>query len=223
MANKQINADKGLGGQLASIKNTQKELIEGVNKAFTDVDGRIGSLEELLSACIMEIGQEAVIARVKESRLVIAQNQVAKAKAGLAAGVEAGYLTAVEAVGDNSVVCGTEYVPTGEELPPGWQEMAYKALNEEFQGKFLGKQVRDSVELPTGGKFVITEIYDLDEVKLSELRAKAAEERQAAALAEQEAEAAAFQDQMDGDPGATGEVPQEILAAVTEVAATEAQ
>lgn len=220
--------DKSILGQLDSVKRTQRELLDGVNKAFTDVGSRLDSLEELLSACIMEVGQDQIVDRIKQSRLVIAQNKVAQAKAGLAAGVEQGYLTVASAVSDNSVVCGEEILPNGEVLPPGWQEMAYKALNEEYRGKFAGKAVGESVELPTGGKFTVTEIYDLDEVKLSEIRAKAAEEQAVAqAEAQSVAEAAeqeAFQAQMDADPGATGEVPAAVMDAVAaEVAPTEVQ
>lgn len=176
---------KGISGRLDQLEKNQEGLINGLNQAFAEHSKRLDSVDEILAAVVTVCGKDEIVKVIEEARKTAEENRISKEKLELEAGVSAGYLTQVEEVDDQCVVCGCERQPDGRPVGAGWQAMAYNRIGQQFQGLFLGKKVGDKVELPTGGSFEVQSIYRLDEAALAAYRQEMTQKQVDEALAKQ--------------------------------------
>lgn len=123
----------------------------------------IQSDKEILKALVQLVGgPEVVDAKIQENRKEDLKRSVEEAKADLAAGLAAGQLTAVDNIGEECIIVGSEVDADGKDLnDPPYAALAYGSVREEFRGAFLGAAVGATVS--TGDKgFRIDAVYQVN-------------------------------------------------------------
>lgn len=146
--------------RIETLEQTLPQITAGINGAFQQVEGKFAELAEILDALVDLTGKEQVDSQLKETRERKAQEAVEEAKAAIAAAVEAGRLQAAASIGGQTIVVGKESDKDGNVAAPGRIQLNMAQIKPEFQEKLLGQAPGFSFDLPTGGKFEVTEAYD---------------------------------------------------------------
>lgn len=180
------NQTKSLSDRVGGIEQNFARVLFGINQRFQGTDQRLVTLEELVDAAIELHGRDEIARIVDAKRVERAQALAAQEKATLQQAVEDGYAVAAEKAGERSIVVGKYVNADGTVIEPGRAQLVMPGIQPQFREKLLGQPVGTAVELPDGGKFVLDEIYEVDEAKAIEIQAKRAA---AAAQAAGEADA----------------------------------
>lgn len=97
-------------------------------------------------------------------------NNVAELKAKVDNLIARGTLVPQDTITENSFVVGEDVDDQGEMKSPRLQFVLAQIGNPEFQAKFLGAQVGQTLDLEEGkNKFKVTEIYDIQNPKAPEV------------------------------------------------------
>lgn len=218
--NKQVNLRKQTGSlqqQVDELKTAQDNLVKVINQQLGPVPRKLALTEEVIDALMNLSGftKEDVEIQVKTKREEVAHAEAESSKAALAEGVVNGYLTAAPVVAEKTIIVGTETDPNGKlvekdgegrHISQGRVEVLFETLNPEMKALLLGKAVGDTVELHTGGKLQLNEVFAFDQEKMREHFTQA--------MAKTTADAAALETTTPVETSSVTETP--IAAEVTE-------
>lgn len=174
---------RALAGQTEELKAQFAQLAEGADRILGQHERRLSAVEETILAVVQTVGLEAIQEAIAEQRKVNGEKRVADEKAMLDEAVADGYVVPVETVDETSFVVGVELDKDGNLLAYGAQQCAFLQLPEPFKALLLGKKLGDVVETLTAGKFELTGVYRIDEVKRAEVMKAKEEAAKAAASA----------------------------------------
>jgi hypothetical protein len=139
----------------------------------------------ILKAVISLLGEESLKAEVERMDAEEQAQAEAQQAEGVKAMVEQGILKPIEASTVKSFIVGQDTFEAVEGQPtrrPTRVQFELAQIKAELQANYLGKKAGDVVTAP-GGKFTITEVYDIDVVKAVENSQKQVAAQQAAAAA----------------------------------------
>jgi hypothetical protein len=162
-----------LSNEVSQMKEVLQNIIPAINKSFGNTNQQVSELIEVVDAVVTTLGREVIEQAMVSARKAKAETEAASQKLELDTAVASGKLVSVDKVTDKSVIVGKETNPDGNVRHPGRVQVQYARVEAEFQGKILGQPVGFVLELPTGGKFEIVEIYE-ETVKVESAPASAA-------------------------------------------------
>jgi len=145
--------------RIEALEQTLPQLLSGINSAFQQVDGRLGELEQKIDALIELTGPAEVQATIDATLARRNAERAAAMTAAVEAALKNGTLVKADVVGENSLVVGTEFDKDNQPLNGGRSQLNFPQIKPEFKVQIQGKPVGSEFSLPTGGKFVVTEIY----------------------------------------------------------------
>jgi hypothetical protein len=163
--------------------------LQALQGHLMQLDQRISAMEEIMSATTLVVGQEQVSDMVKSRRVEKADARSAAEKAALDVALGEGKVVKTETIGEKSIVVGREKDKDGNDLPPGRVQLLFGQFLPEFQPQLLGKGVGTTVDTPIGGKFEVTEVYDIVDHSASEATESALTEELNGLPADDETEA----------------------------------
>ena len=150
--------------RITDLEEQLPQIVQGVNSGLGQANNQISQLQELVEALTEVIGglagADAVPKAVVDLRAKHLAERIESEKAMLEAGVKNGDWVTVDAVTTKSLIVGTEADKDGAVLNGGRIQILAANLKPEFKEKLLGQKVGGGMDLPTGGKFTVTEIYD---------------------------------------------------------------
>lgn len=163
---KRLSQGKQVKSALERIDSLEQELpriVMAVNEALVGQNEKSGQLANIVEAVVELFGAATVDAKIKEisDRKTMANLEAAKAK--LTEAIQKGDVVKADAISDKSLVVGKEYDKDGNVLFPGRAQLQFGAIKQEFQDKLLGNGVGFTLETGNGGKFEVTEVYDVVE------------------------------------------------------------
>jgi hypothetical protein len=135
-----------------------QRVFEAVNQSSMMMNQRTNELGAITEAVVELFGAEVVDAKIKEIADRKTLENLDRAKAAVAAGVEKGELVKANAIGDKSLVIGREIETKGEIVFPGQVQLQMSAIKPEFQEKLKGQGAGFQIETPNGGKFEVLEV-----------------------------------------------------------------
>ena len=207
MGNEKKVIGQGVRPQVKSLSERVANLEQGLARILFSLNQRLGNLDQVdldhgekIDALVQLQGPEDVQSFINNARIERVRAAAAVEEASLKKGIEEGYITAIEAVGERSLVVGRYLLKDGTVQEPGRAQLVMPGIAPQFRDKLLGQKVGFGLDLPGGSKFELLEIYAVDEEKakaLEDAKQKAAAE--AAMKAAQEA-AAADEKKDDGQP-----------------------
>lgn len=156
---------KGAYERLDEIEKVLRDITVGVNKALEDInkalaqnDQNLAGTNEFVEVLVALVGKEQVQKAVEALRLQKSVEREQTMKTVIEKSVADGRLVVAEVIGDNSVIVGQETSASGTTIRA---QAAFNALAPEFREKVAGQLVGFSFDFPDGGKFTVTEIYDI--------------------------------------------------------------
>ncbi len=169
---KTAEATSGALQRVQALEVGQQEIIKGVNESFTGIDSRLQTLEEVVTALTMAIGQEQVQDIVIANRKAQTEAQIEAAKNSVAQAVMDGKLVpstipsleAIEADKDDELcskylVIGRELDEAGTALPPGRLQLPLSRILKEVRAKLAGGGPGLIVDTRENQKFALDEVY----------------------------------------------------------------
>lgn len=147
-------------GRIQSLEESIPQIIQGVNGAFGQMNQQLGGIQETLEAIVGLMGKDAVESAIEDLRVKRAAEQAEAQKAAVAEAVKAGSLVPAKVIGEQTLVIGTECDKDGKVVGNGRVQLPLQSIKPEFKEKLLGKEIGVTFDLPAGGKFTATEIYD---------------------------------------------------------------
>ena len=146
-------------GRIQTLEETIPQIVQGVNQAFGEMNAGLSAAQERLEAVVKMLGTEQVEATIQETRVARAAAQAEAQKDAVAEAVKGGKLLAVDKIGEQSLVVGTEFDKENKAVGSGRVQLPFAGIKPEFRDQLLGKGTGASFDLPEG-KFVVNEIYD---------------------------------------------------------------
>lgn len=201
--------------RLTSLERNLFQFVPGVEAKIGDSDRRLADLEEKIEALIELAGASDVEQVINRRRVEQARASAAIEKQRLDDGVKEGYILPTEKVGEKSILVGT-ITKDGEVVEPGRFQMTMVKVKPQFKEKLLNQAAGVVVDIENGGKFELTEIYEVDTAKALEIFKQKQEEAQKAA-------AEAAQAETQEEAAAESSSSEQAAAPAPEAAAEEAQ
>lgn len=149
--------------RLDQVEKTVANIVGAVNNSLGQVSGQLGGITEVLDAVVQTLGADTIQKVMTENRTAKAEAQSAAEQAALKELLAKGDIKATEKVTEKSIVVGKETAADGTVRIPGRAQVAFSRIDPNFQASFLGQAVGFSLDLPTGGKFEVQEIYEVVE------------------------------------------------------------
>ncbi len=166
-----------LSERITALEQGLAQVLYKINQRFGSLDTGLVEANEKIEALIELLSSTDEVQRVvQRKRLEQAQAQVEREKAALAEGVKEGYLVMADKVGERSLITGRYIDASGKVEEPGHTQLAIPGVALQFKEKLLGQSVGTFLDLPTGGKFELVAIFEVDDAKYKEVmeaRAKA--------------------------------------------------
>lgn len=188
-------AVKSISERMSTVEQNVAKALAAIDRQFQIDSNRLNTLVEFVDALLENVGRAEVLAIVNEKRVARARAASENEKRLLEEGIADGYVLKAEKAGEKTLIVGKYVKPDGEDVEPGRVQLVMPTTQAEFKEKLLGQETGFSMDLPGGGKFVILELYDVDEAKANEVQnekaAKAAQDAIDAAKTSTEADEAA--------------------------------
>lgn len=168
-----MKTNKGALQRLDEVEEKIQRILYIMSQGFGTLEGRVGSLDEVLTAVVNCVGREPVTEKIKEMRKARFEAEVSKQKDVLGKAVELGIVSKIDQISEESLIIGKENDKDGNPTSD-FVEILYSTLLPEFQEKLLLKTVGTVVETPAKGTFEVLEVYqpkaglDLAETTLEE-------------------------------------------------------
>lgn len=180
---KKIREAKGISTDVDVLKqkvdNAEKNiqsLHENGQKNFAVIEQKFNQMEEFIDALITQVGTDVIFEIVKTKRIEKQEADAATKKTNLEAALKDGQVVVAEAVGNTSVVIGTEVDKDGNQLYPTRAQILFAQVKPELAEPMRGKKVGDVIVTPVESRFTITEIYNLVTPTKAEMAPVAPEE-----------------------------------------------
>lgn len=155
---------------LTLLSQDIQRVLPAIDQAIQAVQQQLSGAIEVLDAVVSTLGTETIEKCMIENRRSKATSLMEADKARLEAELAAGSKVPVATITDKSTVVGVETEPDGSVRHPGRAQLVFSRIAPDFQNKLLGQPVDFVLELPTGGKFTVTGIFE-DVEKAPELPA----------------------------------------------------
>jgi hypothetical protein len=163
--------------QVDELKTSLDNLVKVINQQLGPVPRKLSLMEEVIDALMIMSGftKEDVEGQVKTKREEVARGEAESSKAALAEGVVNGYLTSIPTVAEKTILVATETDPAGKlvekdgegrHIYQGRVEVLFETLTPDMKELLLGKSVNETVDLPTGGKLQLNEVFAFDQEKM---------------------------------------------------------
>jgi len=149
--------------RLDQVEKTVMNIVSAVNNSLSQVSQQLAGITEVLDAVVQTLGQETIQKVMTENRTAKAEAQAEAEKEALQELVAKGDIKAVEKVTEKCIVVGRETDKDGAVRVPGRAQVAFARIDPNFQPALLGQAPGFSLELPTGGKFEVLEVYEVVE------------------------------------------------------------
>lgn len=170
---------KSISERMSGVEQNVARVLVAINQRFQEDGNRLNTLDEFIDALLENAGRAEILAIVNEKRVARARAAAENEKRLLDEGVADGYILPAEKAGEKSLIVGKYVTADGNDVEPGRLQLVMPTVQAEFKTKLLGQQAGFSVDLPGGGKFVVLELYEIDEAKANEVQnAKAAKAAQ---------------------------------------------
>ncbi len=171
------NETRSLSDQVKELKTGQDNIIKVINSQLGPLPRKVDLMEEVVDAVMVLSGftKTEVENQIKAKRSDIARAEGESAKAALAEGVTNGYLTLIPTITEKTIVVATESDPSGKLVDKdgegrfiheGRIEVLFESLSPDMKTLLNGKSVNEVVDLPSGGKLTLNEVYSFDEEKM---------------------------------------------------------
>ena len=147
--------------RLDAVEKTIPDLISAINNSLGGLNQQLNAQGEVLEAVVSLLGQETVQNTIKETRERKATELMEAEKKALEELKNAGTVVAVEKVTEKTVIVGREFTPDGSVRHPGRAQVPFSRVDQNFKEGLLGKGVGFVLDLPTGGKFEVVELYEV--------------------------------------------------------------
>lgn len=168
-------ADEKASGALARIIQLEQGyegVLKGLNESFGQIESRLHTIEELVTAITMSIGTEQIQDLVLANRKAAEEAQVEAAKVSVAEAVSEGKLVAttlpskeeIEADEDGELcsqylVIGKEIAPDGEEIPPGRLQLPLSRIKKDVRALLAGAGPGTVVNTNENQQLIVQEVY----------------------------------------------------------------
>jgi hypothetical protein len=147
--------------RLDQVEKTIGNVVGAVNNSLGQVSNQLSQITEVLDAVVQTLGADTIQQLMIASRTAKAEAQSQAEEAALKELVEKGDVAAAEKITDKSIVVGKEFDKEGTLRPPGRAQVAYSRIDPSFQESFLGQGAGFVLDLPTGGKFEVTGVFEV--------------------------------------------------------------
>lgn len=151
--------------RLEQLERALAQVMKGTDSRLNNTAAAINGLSDVVTAITDHVGRGVIEGIVEEKQRERDQEQADKERNALEEAINDGYVTATDVIGDNSLIVGQEMLPNGKYLGVGYQQVAFSNLDEKYKEMLRGKGVGEVVQTPTGGKFTVTEVYNVDAEK----------------------------------------------------------
>jgi hypothetical protein len=168
--NRAVNALEKLDAVVKNLENTIERvtqlekviesIIPAINKTFSNTNQQISEAVEVLDAVVKTLGPATIEVAMVEERKAKATQEMERQKNELSVALAEGSLVSVDKVTEKSLIVGKETNPDGNIRHPGRVQVVYSRVEADFQAKLLGQAVGYVLELPTGGKFEVVEVFE---------------------------------------------------------------
>ncbi len=147
--------------RLDDLEKTLPQIVSGFQQAANQLQQGLNSLTEIMDAVIEHIGGDKITKTMSENRVKKAEAMAENDRKALDQALLDGNVAVAEAVSEKSIIVGRELLADGSVKVPGYVQAPYIRIAPEFQEKLKGQKAGVSIELPTGGKFEVTAVYDV--------------------------------------------------------------
>jgi len=160
-------------GQIALLNEDRMKFIEAINGVIAQQREKLSTIEGVVNAIVdvldkttsnlvasktLTISPGTVLETLKTHLAIRKAAQVERDKAAIATLTENGSLVASEEIAEDSLIVGEEL--NDKDGGPGWVQMEFGNVLEEFQALLIGKHVGDEVLLGAH-TLVVKEIYKI--------------------------------------------------------------
>ncbi len=149
--------------RLDQLEKTVGNIVGAVNNSLGQVSAQLSGITEVLDAVVQTLGAETIQKIMTENRAAKAEAQALAEEQALKELLDKGDLKVAEQITERSIVVGKESDKEGNIRPPGRAQVPFARIDPNFQAAFLGKGAGFSLDLPTGGKFEVTAVYEVVE------------------------------------------------------------
>lgn len=147
--------------RLDAVEKTIPDLISAINNSLGGLNQQLNAQGEVLEAVVSLLGQETVQNTIKETRERKATELMEQEKKAMEELKASGAIAASETVTEKSIIVGREFNPDGSVRHPGRAQVPFARVDQNFKEALLGKSVGFVMDLPTGGKFEVVELYEV--------------------------------------------------------------
>jgi len=154
-------ANNGMLERLANVEKNVQSIWETDQKNFSVIEQRFIEQSEILDALITLTGMEQVFEQIKTKRIEKAEADSESKRVALEKALQEGQVVVADAVGDMSILVGTEVDKDGNQLHPVRAQLLFSQIKKELADPLRGKKVGDIIDTPVSSKFTINEIYDI--------------------------------------------------------------
>jgi hypothetical protein len=151
--------------RVEALEEFREELLRAVRQTFAVVEQRLQNLEETAEALVNKVGRDDVEEEVKRLHIERLEAKSEQEKAALDAAIKQGQIVETDAIGELSVVVGSEVDKDGNKLYPSRVQLLYATLKPEYKEKLLGAKVGEVVVTPFESKFTVLAIYNVVDPK----------------------------------------------------------
>lgn len=188
MANQQQQSKpRSLNDRVTILEQTTVQVVTDYENRLKGIGTKLAEHQEILDALCELAGKEQVAQLVNQNRIARARAQAAQEEMSLKAGITAGYVVPGEVIGEKSILIGRFVKPDGTVEEPGRAQFVVPGLTGEVKASVIGQKAGYELAIPSGDKFVVDEVYELDQEKAKEYvqaQQKAAAEEAAKAAAQ---------------------------------------
>ena len=150
---------RGALERLDSIEELLPQMMTQINRAVTVLENNIQSLNEIVEAVVVCVGEEQVDAALLRIRTLKAEADAEAARSNLQKAVAEKKLVPAESVSEASIVVGVETDKDGKAVPPGRVQFNSATLTPEYREKLIGQRLGFKFSTGDANTVEITEIY----------------------------------------------------------------
>ncbi len=189
-----------LESAVTKLITQNQQLVAALNQSLSVLEKRNTTIEEIVDATVTVLGVSDVQAQVDKARQEKATQQMEIEIQALEAAKAAGSIVLTETIGPKTVIVGREFEADGKVIHPGRVQLFFSQIDPAAVEALNGKTAGTTVDIPSGGKFEILEVYAVVE-KAAEPDVEIPTESDASPD-ELEADLNALEQQKASEPGA---------------------
>jgi CRISPR/Cas system-associated exonuclease Cas4 (RecB family) len=170
---RKMSKGKAILARIEDLENGLQSLMEGLEAVLGKRDNSFRSLDEIVRAVVDILGEDKVVEAINASRAAKAEGAAKAAFDALEASKANGVAVAVDVISDKSILVVEQYNADGTPDVPAKVPVAVSSAPELFADGF-GKGIGTRIERENG-YLIVTEIYNIDEVRVTQVEAESLE------------------------------------------------